>query len=48
MAESQHYHAKRSGQSAWYDANSNDSTHPAGTKQPNAFGLSDMLGNVWE
>ena len=33
---------------AWYDGNSNDSTHPAGTKQPNAFGLSDMLGNVWE
>ena len=36
------------GSIAWYDANSNDSTHPIATKQPNAFGLSDMLGNVWE
>jgi formylglycine-generating enzyme required for sulfatase activity len=33
---------------AWYDGNSRDQTHKSGTKLPNAFGLYDMLGNVWE
>jgi len=33
---------------AWYENNSNDTVHPVGQKEPNAFGLYDMLGNVWE
>lgn len=33
---------------AWYAPNSGGVPHPVGTKRPNAWGLYDLQGNVWE
>jgi formylglycine-generating enzyme required for sulfatase activity len=36
------------GEYAWFQDNSKETPHPVGQKKPNAFGVYDMAGNVWE
>jgi formylglycine-generating enzyme required for sulfatase activity len=36
------------GDYAWYSANSDQKTHPVGQKKPNAWGLYDVHGNLWQ
>ena len=35
-------------QYCWYYDNAGDSIHPVATRRPNAWGLYDMSGNVWQ
>ncbi|MEM6631366.1 MAG: formylglycine-generating enzyme family protein, partial [Bacteroidota bacterium] len=33
---------------AWFEINSNGTSHPVGLRKPNELGIYDMSGNIWE
>ncbi len=39
---------KQASEYCWWHDNCLGTTHPVGLKKPNAFGLYDMMGNIWQ